>query len=390
MDYAKQSQLALKTAREYISKRIAPMAAKNDDKEKIETAIFSEMGEIGLFGIPYSPKYDGSGFSYSLYYRFIRELASICASTAMTTVVQSTLVSEPIYQHGSIEQKKKYLPQLFRGKRIGAFALTETNAGSDIGSITTTAEEKEDCYILNGSKAYITNANIADTFVVAARTAPLNGVMGISLFLLDNTMQGIERSGRSEKKLGMRASDTGSLFFNNVSIPKKSLLGRKNFGIQILHKTLCNARIGMAAIAIGISQGALAHCLEYAKQRKQFGRYIYNFQSVANMLVNMELKINASLLMLQHAVNLKDTGIDVTSIAAQVKLFASEMAMEITKDAIQIYGSNGYSREFPLERFFRDAKLTEIGDGTSEILKGVIAQSIVKHGPLIRLGEGAV
>jgi butyryl-CoA dehydrogenase/acyl-CoA dehydrogenase len=233
-------------------------------------------------------------------------------------------------------------------------------------------------YLLNGSKLFITNANVADICIVAAKTQPARGMLGISIFILEKGMEGFSASRKKEKKLGMRGSDTGELIFDNVKVPGRNLVGKKNLGMKILHQTLVSARLGMAAIAVGIAEGAQMHCLRYVKERKQFDKYLYHFQSVKNMLADMEMHINAAGLLLEKAAGMKDQGKNITKEASEAKLFASETATKTTKDAVQIFGAYGYSREFPLERFFRDAKITEIGDGTSEIQRTIIADEIVK------------
>jgi butyryl-CoA dehydrogenase/acyl-CoA dehydrogenase len=337
------------------------------------------MGRIGLLGIAYPEEYGGAGLDYVTYATIIKEIAEVCASTAMTLVAHSTLTADPIFSYGTERQKKAYLRPLLSGEKIGAFGLTESNAGSDTAAMELKAVERNDHYVLNGTKIFITNANVADVFIVAAKTAPEKGMMGISLFIVERGMPGFETSGKKEKKLGMRGSDTGELVFQDAVIPKENLLGRKNFGFSMLHHTLVCARIGMAATALGISEGAKKLCLKYVKQRKQFGRHLYHFQSIKNMLADMEMNISAGRLLLLNAAAMKDGGEDFTKAASEAKLFTSESSMRITKDAIQIFGGYGYTREFPLERFFRDAKITEIGDGTSEMQRIIIADEIVKR-----------
>jgi len=379
MEYTEDQKMAIDTARGFITKKIEPIASLIDEKEEFPLDNIREMGKLGLLGIPYPEKYGGAGLDYVTYSTIIREIARVCASTAMTVVAHSTLTAYPIFSYGGEEQKQKYLKPLLAGENIGAFGLTEPNAGSDIAAMETKAVKKDEHYILNGSKIFITNANVADTYVVAAKTSPEKGVMGISLFILEKGMSGFTLSGKKEKKLGMKAADMGELVFQDALVPEKNLLSRKNFGFKLLHDILISARIGMAAIALGISEGAQKHCLRYVKQRKQFGEYLYHFQSIKNMLADMEMNISAAELLLHKAAVMKDEGKDITKTASEAKLFASEMAMKITKDAVQIFGGYGYSREFPLERFFRDAKITEIGDGTSEMQRLIIADEIVKR-----------
>jgi len=379
MEYSDLQNMAIDTTKKFIQEKIAPVASLIDEKEEFPLENFREMGRLGLLGIPYPKQYGGADFDYVTYSEVIREIAKVCASTAMTLIAHSTLTANPIYCYGSEEQKLRYLKPLVSGEKIGAFGLTEPNAGSDISSIETTAKRAEDHYVVNGSKVFITNANVADVFLIAAKTCPEKGIMGISLFILEKKMAGFNSSGKKERKLGMKGSDTGELIFQDVIVPRQNLIGKENHGLRILHETLVCARIGMAAVALGISEGAQIHCLKHVKQRKQFGKYLNQFQSIQNMLADMEMNINAASLLLHKAASMKDAGRDVTKEASEAKLFASEMAMKITKDAVQIFGGYGYSREFPLERFFRDAKITEIGDGTSEIQRSIIANEISKR-----------
>ncbi|MBC2714569.1 MAG: acyl-CoA dehydrogenase [Desulfobacteraceae bacterium] len=375
----KLQKRVLDSAKEFIAKEIAPVAAMTDEKEKFPLKNFKEMGRLGFLGIPYPEKFGGAELDYLTYATIVREIAKVCASTAMSVVAHTGLAGNPIFSFGSEKQKIKFLKPLALGEKIGAFGLTEPNAGSDIAAMETTAEKKENHYILNGTKIFITNANVADIYVVAAKTSPEKGMMGISMFVLEKGTEGFKASGKKEKKLGMKGADTGELIFDNAIVPEKNLIGRKNWGLKILHQTLVGARIGMAAIALGISEGAQKYCLEYVKQRKQFGEYLYHFQSIKNMLADMEMNTSAADLLLQKAAVMKDEGRNVTKEASEAKLFASEMAMKITKDAIQIFGGYGYSQDLPLERFFRDAKITEIGDGTSEIQRLIIADEIIKR-----------
>ncbi|MNN25920.1 Acyl-CoA dehydrogenase [compost metagenome] len=315
---------------------------------------------------------------YSAYIQFVRELAAECASTAMTVVAHSSLCGNPIHKFGTDRQKSTYLHRLVTGQSIGAFALTEPDSGSDMASMRTRAIEEKDHYVLTGSKTFITNANVANVFIVAASTEPSKRMLGLSLFIVDRDLQGVSLSDKKERKLGMRGADMGEIHFNQVVVPKDNMIGRKNLGLEVLHDTLATARIGMAAIAVGIAEGAQRHCLKYVKQRKQFNQYLFQFQTIKNMLADMEMNLNAARLLLEKAVSLKYRGEPFVKEASEAKLFASEAAMRITKDVVQIFGGYGYSRELPLERMFRDAKLTEIGDGTSEIQRLIIAEELIK------------
>jgi len=366
------------SGREFVGKVIAPVAARADEEERFPAEVFREMGRFGLFGIPYPARYGGSGLDYAAYTGLIREVAKVCASTAMTAVAHATLTCNPIFAAGSEHLKERYLAPLLKGEAIGAFAMTEAGAGSDISSIQTTAVERDDSYVLNGAKLFITNANVADLAVIVAKTSPRAGLLGLSLFVVEKGTPGFRATGARERKLGMRASDTGELVLCDVHVPRENLIGRKNRGFEVLQQTLTAARLDMAAIALGISEGARDLCVEYTLQRKQFGKPLFRFQLVQSMLANMEVRIDAADLLLRRGTWLRDRGRSFVKEASEAKLFASETAVEVTRDAIQIHGAYGYSRDLPLERFFRDAKLTEIGDGTSEIQRLIIADEMIK------------
>ncbi|MGC2780938.1 MAG: acyl-CoA dehydrogenase family protein [Bradyrhizobium sp.] len=383
----------LASGRAFVNKVIAPIAAAADEAEAFPLEAFREMGKFGLFGTPYPARYGGSDLDYATYTGLIGEVAKVCAATAMTALSHATLTCDPICNAGSEQLKERFLRPLISGEKIGAFAMTEGGSGSDISSIQTSAAETGDGYILNGAKLFITNANVADVAVVVAKTAPAGGLLGLSLFVIEKGTPGFSASGRRERKLGMRASDTGELVFCNARVGKENLIGRKNRGFEVLQRTLPAARLGMAAIAIGISQRARDMCVDYAMERKQFGKPLYRFQLVKRMLANMEMNISAAELLLKKAAWLRDRGQSFAKEASEAKLFASETATAVTKDAIQIHGAQGYCRDLPLERFFRDAKLTEIGDGTSEIQRLIIADEMIKarsnHAPARRQGVGA-
>lgn len=378
MEFNSIQKTVIDTGKEFIRREIEPIAEQMDEQETFPLDMFKAMGRSGFLGIPYPEEDGGAGIDFLAHIGFIKEVAKACASTAMTINTHSGLASHPIHAFGTDVQKKKYLKPLLSGEKIGAFGLTEPGAGSDIASMQLRAEEEDDCFRLNGSKIFITNANVADIFVVAAKTAPKKKALGISLFIVERQMAGFSSTGKKEKKLGMRASDTGELVFQDATVPKENLIGTRNLGIQILHDTLSSARVGMAAISVGIAEAAKELCVRYVKQRKQFGQYLSQFQSIKNMLAEMEMNLSAADLLLQKAALLKDRGKLTAKEASEAKLFASEITMKATRDAIQIFGGYGYSRELPLQRFFRDAKLTEIGDGTSEIQKLIIADELLK------------
>ncbi|MCM3268104.1 acyl-CoA dehydrogenase family protein [Paenibacillus elgii] len=380
LEYEEVRKAVFDTAETFIKRKVRPIASETDEREQFPLDNIREMGRLGLLGIPYPKEYGGLELDYATYTGFVKELAKACASTAMTVVAHTSLTCNPVSAFGTEEQKARYLQPMLSGEKIGAFALTEPGSGSDMSSMQTKAAEAEDHYVLDGSKIFVTNGNYADYYIVPAKTVPEKKLLGISVFLLEKGMQGLSTSGKKERKLGMRSSDTGELILDGVKVPKSCLIGRKNFGLDILHQTLVSARLGMAAIAVGIAEEAKQYCISYVKQRKQFDQYLYHFQSVKNMLADMEMNINAADLLLQKAARMKDNGEKYAKEASEAKLFASEVATQVTKDAIQLFGGYGYSRDLPLERFFRDAKLTEIGDGTSEIQRLIIADELIKRG----------
>lgn len=380
LEYGEVRKAVFDTAETFIKRKVRPIASETDEREQFPLDNIREMGRLGLLGIPYPKEYGGLELDYATYTGFVKELAKACASTAMTVVAHASLTCNPVNAFGTEEQKARYLQPMLSGEKIGAFALTEPGSGSDMSSMQTKAVEAGDHYVLDGSKIFVTNGNYADYYIVPAKTAPEKKLLGISVFLLEKGMEGLSTSGKKERKLGMRSSDTGELILDGVKVPKTCLIGRKNFGLDILHQTLVSARLGMAAIAVGIAEEAKQYCISYVKQRKQFDQYLYHFQSVKNMLADMEMNINAADLLLQKAARMKDNGEKYAKEASEAKLFASEVATQVTKDAIQLFGGYGYSRDLPLERFFRDAKLTEIGDGTSEIQRLIIADELIKRG----------
>lgn len=369
----------LSSGRDFVKRVIAPIAAGMDERETFPLEAFRELGHFGLFGTPYPARYGGAGLDFATYSALLREVARACASTAMSAVAHATLASYPLFIAGSEELKDRHLRKLVKGEAIGAFAMTEAGAGSDVASIQTRAEEKGDGFVLNGAKLFITNANVADRVVVVAKTSPRAGVLGLSLFLVEKGTPGFRATGARERKLGMRASDTGELVFEDVRVPKENLIGRKNRGFEILQQTLTAARLDMAAIAVGIAEAARDQCVEYVLQRKQFGKPLHHFQLIKGMLADMEMRIDAAQLLLERGLSLRNQGRSFTKEASEAKLFASEAAVAVARDAIQIHGAYGYSRALPLERYFRDAKLTEIGDGTSEMQRLIIADEVIKR-----------
>lgn len=307
----------------------------------------------------------------------VETLSKACATTGVIVSAHTSLCAAPIYEFGTEAQKQKYLVPLAKGEKIGAFGLTEPNAGTDAAGQQTQAVLKDDHYILNGSKIFITNAGYADVYIVMAMTDPAKGLKGISAFIVESDYEGFS-IGKKEAKMGIRGSATSELIFENVKVPKENLLGREGHGFKIAMKTLDGGRIGIASQGLGIAQGALDETIKYVKERKQFGRELAKFQNTQFQLADMATKVEASRLLVYKAAKAKDQKISYSEMAAMAKLFASETAMEVTTKAVQLHGGYGYTREYPVERMMRDAKITEIYEGTSEVQKMVIASKLLK------------
>lgn len=367
-----EQQLLQKMFREFTDKEIRPIAAAIDEEERFPAEIIPMMGEIGLFGIPIPEEYDGGGMGHLEYALAVEEVSKACASTGVTISAHTSLCCWPILHFGTDDQKQKYLPELATGEKLGAFGLTEPAAGSDAAMQRTTAEDKGDYYLLNGSKCFITNGSYADTYVIFAMTNKELGNKGISAFILEKGMEGFT-FGTKEKKMGIRASATYELIFNNVKVPKENLLGEEGKGFKVAMATLDGGRIGIAAQALGIAQGAIDETVKYTKDRIQFGRSIASFQNTQFTLAEMQTKVDAARMLVYRAACMKDSGRPYSSEAAMAKLFASEAAGDVTRLAVQLFGGYGYTRDYPVERMMRDAKITEIYEGTSEVQKMVIA-----------------
>jgi len=335
------------------------------------------MGKIGIMGIPVPIQYGGQGGTNQMYSMAVEELSRACATTGVIVSAHTSLCIAPIMENGTEEQKMKYIPKLASGEWIGAFGLTEPNAGTDAAMQQTVAVDAGDKWIINGSKIFITNAGYAHVYIVIAMTDKSQGTKGISAFIIEEGTPGFS-IGKKEKKLGIRGSSTCELIFENCEIPKENLLGKVGKGFGIAMKTLDGGRIGIAAQAVGIAQGAMDETIKYTKERKQFGKSISKFQNTQFQLADMETKVQASRLLVRSASFKKDQGLSYTVDAAMAKLFAAETAMEVTTKAIQFHGGYGYTREYPIERMFRDAKITEIYEGTSEVQRMVISGNILK------------
>ena len=364
--------------REFAESEIMPIARKLDEEEKFPTELVKQMGELGLMGINVPEKYGGSGLDMVAYATAVMGLARADASVAITMAAHTSLGTLPILLHGSEEQKKTYLPKLASGEVIGAFGLTEPEAGSDAGSTKTMAVKQGDDYIVNGGKIFITNAGKAGLLSFTSQIEHEGKLLGIGAFVIPTATEGLE-IGPKEKKMGWRASDTRQLFFHNMKIPASAMLGEPTDGFRTFLKTLTSGRISVGALAVGTAQGAYERALQYSTEREAFGRPINNFQSVSFKLADMATDIEASKLLIYHAAWMKDQNKDIVKEAAMAKLFASETAMRVATDAIQIHGGYGYVKEYDVERYFRDAKILEIGEGTSEIQRLIISREILKE-----------
>ena len=358
---------------------VAPLAAEIDEKGKIPTALIQKVAENGFLGSYIPEEYGGAGMDYQSYSIIVEELSRGCASTGVLVSAHTSLASWPILAFGSEEQKKKYLPKMASGEWIGCFCLSEPNAGSDAASLTTYAEDKGDHYIINGTKNWITNGKEADVAIVFAKTEKTDDHKGMSVFIVETKTPGFEIQ-KSEVKLGIRGSSTTQIVLENVKVPKENLLGKPKKGFSMGLATLDGGRIGIAAQALGIAEAAFRYAKMYSLERVQFGKPIGDLQAIQFILADMSIKISASRLLVNEAGRLKDSSLPYTKEAAQAKVFASEAAMWITTKAIQVLGGNGYVREYPVERHFRDAKITEIYEGTSEVQRLVIAAK--ELGPL--------
>ncbi|MEB3206609.1 MAG: acyl-CoA dehydrogenase [Vampirovibrionales bacterium] len=367
--------------KEYANDVVAGRAKAIDAEQRFPTETFADMSDMGLLGLVIPEAYGGSGADYLSYCLVIEQLARVCASTALGLAAHTSLVCLPITMFGSDAQKKAYLPRLASGESLGAYGLTEPNAGSDSGGTQTTAVKEGDAYVLNGSKIFITNANVANIFIATARTsqaeADAKSTRGISAFIFERDTPGFSLGGKDEK-LGMRGSDWGTLQFDGARIPADNLLGAPGEGFKYFMQTLDSGRISIGALALGIAQGAYEASLKYAKERQQFGKPIAEFQAIQFMLADMATDITAARHLVYHAARLRMSGAPFGTQASMAKLFASEVAMRTTTNAVQIHGGYGYTKDFPVERYFRDAKLCEIGEGTSEIQRMVIARSVLK------------
>ena len=375
----KTHELFRQMIREFVENEVKPIAAEVDEEERFPMETVEKMAKIGIMGIPIPKEYGGAGGDNLMYAMAVEELSKACATTGVIVSAHTSLGTWPILKFGTEKQKQKYLPKLASGEWIGAFGLTEPNAGTDAAGQQTMAVQDPETgeWILNGSKIFITNAGYANVYVIIAMTDKSKGLKGISAFIVEANTPGFS-IGKKEMKLGIRGSSTCELIFENCRIPKENLLGDKGKGFKIAMMTLDGGRIGIASQALGIAAGALGEAIGYAKERKQFGRTLAQFQNTQFQIANLDVKVEAARLLVYKAAWRESNNLPYSLDAARAKLFAAETAMEVTTKAVQIFGGYGYTREYPVERMMRDAKITEIYEGTSEVQRMVIAANVIK------------
>lgn len=373
----REQELVRQMVREFAVNEVKPIAAEIDETERFPMENVRKMAELGMMGIPFPKELGGAGGDVLSYIISVEELSKVCGTTGVILSAHTSLCASLIYENGTPAQKEKYLVPLAKGEKIGAFGLTEPGAGTDAAGQQTTAVLDGDNYILNGSKIFITNGGVAETFIVFAMTDKSQGTRGISAFIVEKGFPGFS-IGKKEDKLGIRASSTTELIFENCIVPKENLIGKEGKGFGIAMKTLDGGRIGIAAQALGIAEGAYEETIKYMKERKQFGRPLSAFQGLQWMIAEMETKIEAAKLLVYKAAWLKQNKLPYSVDAAKAKLFAAEVAMDVTTKAVQLHGGYGYTKEYPVERMMRDAKITEIYEGTSEVQKMVIAGAALR------------
>ena len=374
---SEEHEMIRKMVRDFAKNEVAPTAAKRDEEERFDREIFDKMAELGLTGIPWPEEYGGIGSDYLAYCIAVEELSRVCASTGVTLSAHTSLAGWPIYKFGSEEQKQKYLRPMAQGEKIGAYGLTEPGSGSDAGGMRTTARVEGDHYVLNGSKIFITNGGIADIYVVFALTDPTSKHKGTSAFIIESDFPGFS-VGKKEQKMGIRSSPTTEIMFEECRVPKENLLGEEGEGFKIAMMTLDGGRNGIAAQAVGIAQGALDAATEYAKERVQFGKPIAAQQGVGFKLADMATSVEAARLLTYQAAWLESEGLPYGKESAMSKLFAGDTAMKVTTEAVQVFGGYGYTKDYPVERYMRDAKITQIYEGTQEIQRLVISRMLTK------------
>ncbi|WP_246944513.1 acyl-CoA dehydrogenase [Bacillus pinisoli] len=372
-----EHEMIRKMVRDFAKNEVAPTAAERDEEERFDREIFDKMAELGLTGIPWPEQYGGIGSDYLAYVIAVEELSRVCASTGVTLSAHTSLAGWPLFKFGTEEQKQKYLRPMAEGASIGAYGLTEPSSGSDAGGMRTYAKKDGDDYIINGSKIFITNGGVADFYVVFAVTNPEQGTRGTTAFIVEKDFPGFS-VGKKEAKLGIRSSPTTEIIFEDCRVPAENILGEVGQGFKVAMMTLDGGRNGIAAQAVGIAQGALDAAVEYAKERKQFGKPIIEQQGIAFKLADMATSIEAARLLTYQAAWLESQGLPYGKESAMSKLFAGDTAMKVTTEAVQVFGGYGYTKDYPVERFMRDAKITQIYEGTQEIQRLVISRMLAK------------
>ncbi|MDD2981769.1 MAG: acyl-CoA dehydrogenase [Crocinitomicaceae bacterium] len=370
-------KMIVQMVRDFAEKEIRPDFMEWDESQEFPVHVFKKLGELGLMGVFIPEEYGGSGFGYDEYITVVSEIAKVCGSIGLSVAAHNSLCTGHIYYHGSEEQKRKYLPKLASAEFIGAWGLTETGTGSDAGGMNTTAVLEGNEWVLNGSKNFITHGASGDVAVVIARTGEKGDSKGMSAFIIEKGTPGFS-SGKKENKMGMRASETCELIFDNCRIPAENLIGEQGTGFQQSMQILDGGRISIGALALGIAKGAFEAAVKYSKEREQFGKPISQFQAISFKLADMATQIEAAELLLYQAAYLKNNKKNLTKESAIAKYYASEVAVRVADDAVQIFGGYGYTKDFPVEKFYRDAKLCTIGEGTSEIQKLVISRELLK------------
>ncbi|MGY3055073.1 alkylation response protein AidB-like acyl-CoA dehydrogenase [Pedobacter sp. UYEF25] len=376
-ELTEEQLMVQQAARDFAQQELLPGVIERDEHQKFPTAQIKKLGELGFLGMMVDPKYNGSGLDAISYVLVMEELSKIDASASVVVSVNNSLVCSGLEKYGTEAQKERFLKPLAAGEKIGAFCLSEPEAGSDATSQHTTAEDKGDFYLLNGTKNWITNGSTASTYLVIAQTHPELRHKGINALIVEKGADGFT-IGPKENKLGIRGSDTHSLMFNNVKVPKENRIGEDGFGFTFAMATLEGGRIGIAAQALGIAQGAFELALKYAKERKTFGKAIAEHQAIAFKLADMATQIEAARMLVYKAAWLKDQGLPYTQAGSMAKLYASKVAMDVTIEAVQVHGGYGFVKEYHVERLMRDAKITQIYEGTSEIQKMVISRGIIR------------
>jgi alkylation response protein AidB-like acyl-CoA dehydrogenase len=372
---SEEHEMIRKMVRDFAINEVAPTASERDEEERFDREIFDQMAELGLTGIPWPEEYGGIGSDFLAYAIAVEELSRVCASTGVTLSAHTSLAGWPIFKFGTEEQKQKYLKPMAQGKKIGAYCLTESGSGSDAGGMKTTARKEGDHYVLNGSKIFITNGGVAEIYVVFATTDPESKHKGTTAFIVESNFSGF-KVGKKEKKMGIRSSPTTEIIFEDCIVPQENVLGEEGQGFKIAMMTLDGGRNGIAAQAVGIAQGALDAAVSYAKERVQFGKPIIANQGISFKLADMATNIEAARLLTYQAAWLESAGLPYGKASAMAKLFAGDTAMKVTTEAVQVFGGYGYTKEYPVERFMRDAKITQIYEGTQEIQRLVISRML--------------